>query len=624
MILSLTFMLLVAGSNAGDDPNDRTMAIRGAYRKLEVRIPMRDGVRLFTSLYIPNDAAFGKQYPVLLKRTPYSCAPYGADRYPKRLYTEPYEQEKFIFGFQDVRGQHMSEGDFVDMRPMRSMQSGATVDESTDTYDTIDWLVKNIGESNGKVGLLGISYPGFYAAAGAVDSHPALKAVSPQAPIADWWHGDDMHRNGAFNIQMAFGFFYGFDRPHPVPTDDEEWPTLPFPTPDAYAFYLGRSASSLESTYLRDGTRPAGKRNFFVEAIEHPNYDSFWQARNLLPRLKNVRAPMLVVGGWHDAEDPYGPLNIARVLRQGGSSAPVHLVMGPWVHGGWVRTDGDALGSVSFGSKTSKTYQPIELAWFVHHLKGGPDPKLPAAWMFETGANRWRSFSSWPPTKQTTTLRFYPAADGSLNTVARPGQLSFISDPAHPVPYTQEPGLKPSKTYMVEDQRFASRRPDVVTFMSAPLTEDVTIAGPVSTTVVMSTTGTDADVVVKLMDGWPDRMPGLEKAKSAEDAPEGAQQIMVRGEPFRMRFRDDPSKPVPMKPGVPATVRFELDDVLHTFQRGHRIIVQVQSSWFPYIDMNPQTYVDNIAKAGPEAHRMHTHTLVLGTDGCSVTMSQLR
>jgi uncharacterized protein len=615
--LLMAIVLATTSAFAGDDPNDRTAAIRANYRKLEVRIPMRDGVSLFTSLYIPNDTVFGKKYPVLLKRTPYSCAPYGADRYPQRLYTEPYEQEKFIFAFQDVRGQHLSEGVFVDMRPMRSAQPGAVIDEATDTYDSIDWLVKNITESNGKVGLLGISYPGFYAAAGAVDSHPALKAVSPQAPIADWWRGDDMHRNGAFNIQMAFGFFHGFGRPHPLPTDDEEWFDFAYPTPDAYAFYLGSSADDLERLHMK------GEVAFFRETIEHPNYDSFWQARNLLPRLKGVRAPMLIVGGWHDAEDPYGPLNIARVLSQGGSSAAVHLVMGPWTHGGWVRNDGDALATVPFGSKTSKTYQPIELAWFVHHLKGGADPKLPAAWMFETGANRWRSFPSWPP-KETKPLRLFPTTTGGLSATAVEGKSSFISDPMHPVPYTQNPEQKPSKTYMAEDQRFASRRPDVLTFMTEPLTEDVTIAGPITANMVMATTGTDADVVVKLIDGWPSRMPGLKKAKSAEEAPAGAQQILVRGEPFRMRFRDDPAKPVAMKPGVPATVRFELDDVLHTFQRGHRIIVQVQSSWFPYVDMNPQSYVDNIAKAPKEAHQLHTHTLVLGKDGSSVVLPQVR
>lgn len=592
MLMTTVVALATALSPSAADPNPRAAAIRSGYSKHEFRIPMRDGTRLFTSVYVPADASSAKKYPVYLVRTPYGAGPYGASRYRDRLGpTEAWEKEGFIFAVQDVRGRGMSGGDFVNMRPQvpaGTRRSPAQVDESTDAYDTVDWLVKNVPHNNGRVGQGGISYPGFYASAAAIDSHPALRCVSPQAPIADWYW-DDMHRHGAFNLQLAFNFFAAFGRVRPGPTDDEEWKGFEHGTPDAWSWFLGLGPLSNAPSRFKEPVP------FWNEMAAHPDYDAYWQARNLLPHLKNVKAAVMVVGGWFDAEDLYGPLQTYKAIEQQNPRATNTLVMGPWSHGGWHRTDGSALGDAEFGFRTSETFQPLELAFFRQHLKDAPSAGLPEAMVFETGANRWRNLDAWPP-RNTRPVAFHLRADGALSTDAPTDATdahdAFVSDPRRPVPYTAvvTPGLH--KGFMGEDQRFASRRPDVLVFSTPPLDKDLTVAGPLEVELHVSTTGTDADWVVKLVDENPGRMPGFTKEKEhAGEKDRGGQQTLVRGEPFRGRYRASYSVAQPFTPGEVTRVKFTMNDVFHTFARGHRVMVQVQSSWFPFVDRNPQTFV---------------------------------
>ncbi|QSQ15629.1 CocE/NonD family hydrolase [Myxococcus landrumensis] len=577
---------------------ERIERIRSRYTKFEYRIPMRDGVKLFTSVYAPVDASPNKRYPILLVRTPYSVGPYGADRYPQRLGpTEAFEKEGYIFVFQDVRGQHMSEGEFVNVRPHNPKKRGPKeTDESSDTYDTIDWLVKRVPHNNGRVGQWGISYPGFYASAGAIDSHPALKAVSPQAPIGDWFW-DDMHRHGAFNLSLAFSFFSGFGKPRPAPTASEDFNRFDFGTPDGYQFFLDLGPlSNADSKYFK------GDVAFWKDVVAHPNYDAFWKERNILPHLKNIKAAMLVVGGWYDTEDLYGPLRTYAAIEKQNPGTANTLIMGPWSHGGWIRTEGSALGDAQFGFRTAETYQDLAVGFFKHHLKGGAAPEVPEALVFESGANRWRQFDAWPPKGlRGTKLYFQPKGGLSMQAPTSKGAAEsfeeYVSDPAKPVPYTQELTTGWSKNYMTEDQRFAASRPDVLVFQTEPLTQDLTLAGPLEAELWVSTTGSDADWVVKLIDVNPGVLPGRKDDDEKGTKDRGGQQTLVRGEPFRGRFRESYSEPKPFKPGEVTKVRFTINDVLHTFQRGHRVMIQVQSSWFPFIDRNPQTYVPNIYEA---------------------------
>ncbi|MBU8894716.1 X-Pro dipeptidyl-peptidase [Corallococcus sp. H22C18031201] len=576
---------------------ERTEYIRSHYTKFEYRIPMRDGTHLFTSVYTPNDASPTRRYPILLTRTPYSVAPYGADRYKSALgNSSADEKEGFIFVFQDVRGRMMSEGTFVNVRPQVAGKRGAQdIDESTDTYDTIDWMVKRLPNNNGRVGMYGVSYPGFYTAAGAIDSHPALKAVSPQAPIADWFW-DDMHRHGAFNLVLAFDFFSAFGRPRPTPTASEEWTPFEHGTPDSYEFFLDLGPlSNADSKHFK------GDVAFWKDITAHPNYDAFWQSRNLLPHLKNIKAAVLVVGGWFDTEDLYGPLHTYAAIEKQNPGIANTLVMGPWRHGGWVSTEGASLGDADFGFATSATFQEMQLNFFKHHLKGAPKPEIPEAFVFETGANRWRKMESWPP-REARETRLYFQPKGTLSFQApRESAESFdeyVSDPAKPVPYTKELTAGWAKNYMAEDQRFAATRPDVLVYETEPLTEDLTLAGPLDADLWVSTTATDADWVVKLVDVNPGKLPGWSREDEHSGAlNRGSQQTLVRGEPFRGRFRTSYSEPRPFTPNEPTQVRFTVNDVFHTFRRGHRVMIQVQSSWFPFIDRNPQTFVPNIFEA---------------------------
>ncbi|WP_243318684.1 CocE/NonD family hydrolase [Geothrix paludis] len=581
-------------------------SVRDQYAKREVLIPMRDGVKLFTAIYTPR--ATGRTYPILLQRTPYSVYPYGPDAYPSHLGpSAPFQKEGFIFVYQDVRGQKMSEGDFVNMRPQRAA-SGAAVDESTDTYDTIDWLVKHVESNNGKVGQWGISYPAFYTAVGMLSGHPALKAVSPQAPIVDWFQGDDFHRNGALWLPHAFNFMVNFGKPRPKPTS--EWGT-PFrrTTSDGYEWFLRLGSTGATRQYTKDVA-------FWNEMLDHPDYDTFWQARNLRPQIKDVKPAVLTVGGWFDAENLFGTLQVFKTLGRQSPATDSRLVMGPWFHGGWERSKGDHLGPVQFGADTASWFQTeVLFPFFMQHLKGAKEPALPKATVFETGANRWHRLDAWPPA-QARDAKLYLQPNGNLSlTPPSPdgGSDTFLSDPSKPVPFIEKVAIGMPKDYMTADQRFAGRRPDVLVFQTGPLAEDLTLAGPLRPELFVATTGTDADWVVKLIDVYPDdfRNPDFKEGGSPWDRtpnPMGGYQQLVRGEVMRGKYRDSLSTPAPFVPGQPTRVAWSMNDVFHTFRQGHRVMIQIQSTWFPLMDRNPQVFM-NINEAKPEDYRKATHTV---------------
>jgi putative CocE/NonD family hydrolase len=563
--------------------------LREHYTKYEYNIPMRDGVKLFTAAYAPKDNS--KPYPILLTRTPYGCRPYGVDRYPDP-HGGPmtyYAAERFIFVSQDVRGRNGSEGVFVHMRPQKSPKDGPKdIDESTDAYDTIDWLVKNIPNNNGKVGMMGISYPGFYTAAGMIDSHPALKCASPQAPIEDWFIGDDFHHNGTFYLPHAFGFLSGFGQKLEDPTREQTKP-FDFKTPDGYEFYLKMGPlANADKLFFK------GKIEFWSELMEHGNYDQFWQARNLRPHLKNIKAAVMTVGGWYDAEDLFGALHTYSEVERNNPGIVNTFVMGPWAHGGWAGGGGERLGNVAFGAKTGNYYrEQIELPFLKHFLKDDPKYDLPKAVVFEGGTNQWRRYDSWPP-KNAAPLSLYFHAGGRLSS-ERPTNDDnafdeYISDPNHPVPFIPNIALRMTREHMLDDQRFASSRPDVLTFQTEPLTEDITIAGPISAALHVSTTGTDSDWVVKLIDVYSGDYPNPDPNPAGVEM--GGYQQLVRGEAMRGKFRNSFEKPEPFEPGKVSSVQYVMPDAYHTFRRGHRIMVQIQSTWFPLVDRNPQKFCD--------------------------------
>lgn len=580
--------------------------LRARYTKFEYRIPMRDGVKLLTAVYVPKDAEEGgKTFPILLHRTPYGVGPYGPDRYPKSLGpSELFWKAGYVFAEQDVRGRMMSEGEFVNVRPILTKRGPRDADDATDAYDTVDWLVKNVPGNNGKVGTWGISYPGYYAAVALVGAHPALSAVSPQAPIADWFEGDDFRHRGAFFLPHAFGFFSTFGVGRTGPTKKtEKW--FEYDTPDGYRWFL-----KLPPLSEVNGKLLGGKAPFWDELVSHSTYDAFWKARDLRPHLAGpIRPAVLTVGGWFDAENLFGALSVYGAIEKQGPGVRNALVMGPWVHGGWGRTDGDALGPVSFGGKTSLWYREnVELPFFERHLRGKPEEEPAEATVFETGTNRWRRFDSWPP-KGTESRALYLREGGELSWVPprSAGEDAFdeyLSDPARPVPFTARVSTRMVAEYMVEDQRFASTRPDVLVYETPVLEKDLALAGPITADLWVSTTGTDADWVVKLVDVYPEDLPDAGDEKPPVRM--GGYQQLVRAEVIRGRFRDSLEKPEPFAPGVPARVRLTLNDVAHVFRSGHRVMVQVQSSWFPLVDRNPQTFVE-IATAKPSDYRKATH-----------------
>ena len=575
--------------------NDVNQAyLREHYTKYEYKIPMRDGVKLFTAVYEPKDQS--QPYPILMTRTPYGLKPYGEDLYPEPTgVLQQYAKEGFIFVMQDVRGRYASEGQFIHVRPHRPAASGPNgTDESTDAYDTIDWLVKNLPNNSGKVGMIGISYPGFYTAAGMIDSHPALKCASPQAPICDWFAGDDFHHNGAFYLPHAFGFLSGFGQKLEDPTRESP-KKFDYKTPDGYEFYLALGPlANADKLFFRN------KIEFWDDLMEHGTDDEFWQSRDMRPQLKNVKAAVMTVGGWFDAEDLFGTLSTYRAVEKNNPGAFNMLVMGPWFHGGWSSDAGDHLGNINFGARTSDFYRErIELPFLKHFLKDDSKIDLPKASVFETGTNRWRRYDAWPP-KNSRERALYFHAGGKLSFDPPPpnGEAQFdeyISDPAKPVPYIPNIAIGMTREHMVDDQRFAASRPDVLVYQSDVLQEDLIIAGPIEAKIKVSTSGTDSDWIVKLIDVYPGDYPTLDPSGTMM----GGYQQLVRGEAMRGKFRESLADPKPFEPGKITPIEYVLPDVNHAFRRGHRIMVQVQSSWFPLIDRNPQKFCD-IYHAKPE------------------------
>jgi putative CocE/NonD family hydrolase len=569
--------------------------VREHFTKYEFRVPMRDGVRLFTSVYVPKDAS--QKYPILLRRSPYSCKPYGVDQFPDRIGpSDQLAKSGYIFAFQDVRGRWMSEGELVDMRPhIVEKKTPQNVDESSDAYDTIEWLVKNVPGNNGNVGQWGVSYPGFYTSCGMIDAHPALKASSPQAPICDWFIGDDWHHHGALQLAHVFNFMANFGRPRPEPTKKFDF-KFEHEMRDGYRFFLEMGPiKNAEINYFK------GEVGFWNEVMQHGNYDDFWTARDLRPHLKNIRPAVMTVGGWFDAENLFGALETYRAVEKQSPGCANTLVMGPWIHGGWSREDGASLGDVTFAAKTSEFYlEKIELPFFEHALKGKGDGKRPEAWVFQTGTNQWREYDAWPP-REATVRELYLQPRGRLSWEKPTGKADapngngaaydeYLSDPRRPVPFQERTEIAMMPEYMSADQRFASRRPDVLVYQTDVLEQDLAVAGPIDVELHVSTTGSDADFVVKVIDVYPDDLP--DPSPNPRNVRLGGYQQLLRADIFRGKFRESFATPKPFVSGEPTVVKFKLQDVCHVFRPGHRLMVQIQSSWFPLFDRNPQKFVD--------------------------------
>jgi uncharacterized protein len=566
--------------------------IRDNYVKIERYVPMRDGVRLFTSIYYPKDSS-GSRHPILMTRTPYSCAPYGEDKFSRRLtnsYLIQYLREGYIMVYQDVRGAWMSEGNFEDIRPFNPHKQGKDFDEASDTYDAVDWLIKHVPGNNGKVGDFGISYPGFYATMTSLSGHPALKAVSPQAPVTDWFMGDDFHHNGALFIMDAFSFYPSFGLPRPKPTTVGRR-GIRFESDDNYDLYLKTGALPHFASLLGDSVA------FWKDLYAHPNYDAWWKARNDRQYLTSVQPAMMEVGGLFDAEDCFGAQNVYKAIAAQSKGTDNRIVLGPWYHGEWASGNGWFMGNARFGSNTAEYYEKnIEFPFFQYYLNGkGTKDSLARANVFFTGENTWHQFPAWPPAESKPTP-VYLEANGGLSftqPTASDSYSEYISDPAKPVPYTQDVHFHRTREYMTDDQRFAARRPDVLVFETDPLGADMTLGGPLVADLMTSISTTDADYIVKLIDVFPDDFTYPASFKGdTKPYPMGGYQMLVRGEVMRGRFRKSFSDPVAFTPGEITEVQYTLPDVAHTFKKGHRLMVQVQSSWFPLVDRNPQQFVD--------------------------------
>ncbi len=582
-VLLVVLFVSSAGAQAAFDMKD-------AYTKKEVMTTMRDGVKLFTAIYAPKDTS--RPHPILLMRTPYSCQPYGEENFPRFLGVQGqyYAERSYILVSQDVRGRFMSEGEFMDVRPVTTKRSGPKdIDETTDTYDTVDWLVKNVVGNNGRVGIHGISYPGFYAWMGTINAHPAMKATSPQAPVSQWMAGDDFFHNGAFLLSHAFQFYANFGWPRTEPL--KQYPRrFQLPHPDGYRFFLdGGALPNFNSRYLHDSVA------FWNEITAHGTWDNFWAERSVLPHLKNLTPAVLVVGGWFDAENLYGALHSYQTANSSNANNNIRLVMGPWAHGWWQVPGLDSLGDMKFGSVTTEWFTKNVIGpYFDHELDGAPAPQLAEATVFMTGQNEWRQLDQWPPRGLEKRV-LYLGENGSLSwnkpTARKDVYDEYVNDPAKPVPYTEEVRPWYNPAYMLGDQRFASRRPDVLTYQSDILTEDVTVAGPITVRLTASTSGTDCDWVVKVIDVFPDTTTTPRNTLARGVRMEGYQ-MMVRGDVLRGKFRHSLARPEPFKPNAPTAVTYDLQDVFHRFKKGHRIMVQVQSSWFPKIDRNPGVFMD--------------------------------
>ncbi|MEO7461906.1 MAG: CocE/NonD family hydrolase [Ferruginibacter sp.] len=561
--------------------------VKDNFTKTEVYIPMRDGVKLYTAIYTPKISS--GPMPFLMERTPYSSGPYGDTLFPRRLGpNEDLAKAGYIFVYQDVRGRYLSEGINLEVTPYLPVKkSKKDVDESSDTWDTIDWLLKNVKNNNGKVGIYGISYPGFYSTAALPGAHPALKAVSPQAPVTDEFIGDDANHNGAFFLMDNFSFMNYFGKPRTGPVKDYGKTVFPFGEKDMYRFFL--ELNTLDKTnaqpYFNDSSY------IWNEYLQHDTYDAYWQARNIRPYLKNITIPTLVVGGWFDAEDLFGALQTYKSIETQSPVNKNYLVMGPWTHGAWASSDWNKYAALDFGSNTSKYFRDsLETPFFNYYLKGQGTFEASEASIFETGSNTWRHFKQWPPVNMVPT-KYYFNEKGSLSTQATElrGSDEYLSDPNKPVPYTNGIFGSRNNDYMAEDQRFAGTRPDVLVYETGILENDVILAGNIVADLRVSLTGSDADFIVKLIDVLPDDEPNF------KNAPRGFQmagyQRLVRAEVMRGKFRDSYVKPAPFIPGKITTVKINLNDVAHNFKKGHRIMVQVQSTWFPLVDRNPQQFM---------------------------------
>ncbi len=591
-IIALSFLLFAFTSFAQQPNNPDAAYVKENYTKYEYQVPMRDGKKLFTSVYVPKDQS--KKYPIMMDRTPYSVAPYGADKFKGSLGPSSlFLHDGYIFVYQDVRGRWMSEGIFREMTPeLEQHKTNQDVDEGTDTYDTIDWLIKNIPNNNGKVGVWGISYPGFFTTTSLLSRHPALVAASPQAPMSDLYRDDAFH-NGAYMLVANFSFYPFFtNRQDGTPTQRRGF-GFNYGTEDGYEFYLklGALKHTNDKKWYNDTVR------LWSEMIDHPNYDEHWKERNVLPHLHDIKTAVLVTGGWYDAEDLYGAINTYKTLKKDNPATPIYFTMGPWVHGGWSRGPGDHLGDVDFGGATGPFYrEKIEFAFFSHYLKGTSLDLAPVS-TFQTGVNQWKTYKQWPPKEaEDKNLYFLPGGKLSFDAPknADDSNDAFISDPNKPVPFTNDITMDMKREYMTGDQRFAERRPDVLTYQTDVLDKDVTLAGNIWANLKVSTTGTDADWVVKVIDVYPDSAKNSQF--SNKETMMSHYEQMVRSEAMRGKFRNGFDKPAPFVPGQVTPVNFELQDVLHTFKKGHRIMVQVQSTWFPLIDRNPQVF-ENIMKA---------------------------
>ena len=565
-------------------PGGGQQFVKDNYTKKEVMIPMRDGVKLFTAIYEPKDNS--QAYPILMERTPYSCSPYGEDKFPGRLGpNSDLMKEKYIFVYQDVRGRYKSEGNFQEMTPaIDNKKSNKDVDESSDTYDAIEWLLKNT-HNNGNVGLYGISYPGFYASASLPDAHPAIKAVSPQAPVTDEFIGDDCNHNGAYYLLDNFDFYNYFDGERNQAGDGYK-SLFNVKRTDAYQYFLQMGAlKNANGPQYFDG------KGIWGQTLQHDTYDSFWQARNIRPHLKNIKPAVLVVGGWFDAEDMFGAMRTYEAIEKQSPKNNDRIILGPWTHGAWAGRSWTKFGSYDFGSNLNDYFQNIQTKFFNYYLKGKGDFNLPEATVFETGTNQWKEYPVWPP-KNVATTSFYFRENDKLSTekpIEKKSFNEYVSDPNKPVPYTNGVYARRNNEYLVEDQRFAEKYPEVVTFKSDVLTSDVNVTGRLRANLFVSTTGTDADFIVKLIDVLPDDEPNPDP--NPRNFQMGGFERMVRAEVFRGKFRNSYEIPQPFTPGKIEEVSFDLNEIAHVFKKGHRIMVQVQSTWFPIIDRNPQKFM---------------------------------
>ncbi len=596
--------------------------VQDNYSKKEVDIEMRDGTSLHTTIYTPKDTS--KEYPILMQRTPYSSRPYGEGNFRKQIGPNiNLMKEGNIIVYQDVRGRWLSEGHYENMRAYIPNKTDSTqVDESTDTYDTIEWLVNNVEHNNGNVGVWGISYPGYYATYATIDAHPALKASSPQACIGDFFF-DDFHHNGAYLLSyFRATSLFGTPRPNGDQPIDTAWYTLPsLGTEDQYQFFLDKGPLKNLNSFFEYGLKDEVSMSpddmtddfFWNELKEHPNYDELWQSRGLIQHLDKSKSHVatMIVGGWFDAEDLYGPLETYKNIEKHTDGYNT-MVFGPWDHGRWARrADRTVVGNYFFGDSVSNFYQDnIETKFFNHFLKGEADGNtgLPEAYVYDSGRKEWKEYSSWPP-EGVVKQKMFLSQNQELTTTQKGNTaLRFVSDIKKPVPYSEDvKSVFTPRKYMTDDQRFAARRSDVLVFETDVLEEDMTLAGAIMANLKVATTGDAADWIVKVIDVHPAETETNEEMQ--DHLKMSNYHLMVRSEVLRGRFRNSFSKPEPFTPKKKTDVNIKLQDVFHTFKKGHKLQIQVQSTWFPLIDLNPQTYVENIFKADEEDFKTQTHTV---------------